>query len=76
MVIFEDNVKQLCYRICKELGQEPIHSKHGAEYWRDYERMVTDWLVTEAFSKVRGQYWDEQNRSVKPSMTVVDGGMS
>ena len=64
MVIFEDNVKQLCKRICRELGQGEIH-------WGDHQGMVQDWLITEAFNKIRNQYWDEQNRTMKPFVSVI-----
>ena len=67
MVIFDDNVKQLCVKVCKELGR-------GDVYWADYRGMVEDWLVTEAFSRVRSQYWDEQNRIVKASVSIVGEG--
>lgn len=77
MVIFNDNVKALCIKISEEIGEDPyvnIATGKGAPFWnwQKHESMVRDWLVTEAFSKVRSKYWSDQNRSVKSSVAITD----
>ena len=67
MVIFNDNVKTLCEKVCDELGSD-------RKRWEVHRKMVEDWLVTEAFSRVRSQYWSDQHRKLKVEVAVVEDG--
>ncbi|HYT40713.1 MAG TPA: hypothetical protein VEP90_00075 [Methylomirabilota bacterium] len=58
---FDDKVKFFCKEMCEELGLDSRDSYPGwMSYWEEFKPMVRDWLINEAFSKVRGRYWDDE----------------
>ncbi len=58
---FDDKVKFFCKEMCEELGLDSQDSYPGwMSYWEEFKPMVRDWLINEAFSKVRGRYWDDE----------------
>ena len=61
---FCEKVKWLSFRMCEYMGhpaEEEVILSDGQtfiqKYWLDYEHMVREWLIMEAFSKLRNEYW-------------------
>lgn len=61
---FCDKVRFLSFKMCEQLGhpaEEEITllsgEKYTQKYWCRYEFMIREWLVDEAFRKMRNEYW-------------------
>jgi hypothetical protein len=54
---FDDKVEFYCRELCVELGIDPDGKDSPHVGWQAYYDMVYDWLLTEAFSKIKQRYW-------------------
>lgn len=53
---FSDKIEFYCRELCAEIGVDPDgETPHIG--WLAYYDMVHDWLLTEAFSKIKQRYW-------------------
>ncbi|HYT45123.1 MAG TPA: hypothetical protein VEP90_22540 [Methylomirabilota bacterium] len=61
----DEKVEFFCREMCKELNIDPDAPSEYRGYgfvnekWEDFKPIVRDWLITEAFSKIRTQYWND-----------------
>jgi hypothetical protein len=55
---FDQSIEFICRKICEELGQEAEEKIDGYEKWKYHQNSVRQWLIDEAFRKVRQDYWN------------------
>ena len=55
---FNEKIEFYCRELCSELGVNPDGQENPLHIgWEAYFDMVHDWLLTEAFSKIKQRYW-------------------
>jgi hypothetical protein len=54
---FSDKVEFYCRELCEEIGVDPDGNDSPHCGWTAYYDMVHDWLLTEAFAKIKQRYW-------------------
>jgi hypothetical protein len=77
----KQQVEFFCRQICDELGmpqEEEVLCEYSKEpftrkNWMPFQRFVEDWLVTEAFRKVRSKYWDSESRKSAKQIMLTEG---